>query len=62
MQRVGRGVGGAGEQLLAVVGQQPPEVVEVHEAILAERWANVQVGFSGTPLGRVLTSDLALSP
>ena len=34
-QRVLGGLGGPGEQVLAVVGQQPPEGVEVHRASLA---------------------------
>ena len=35
-QRVLGRLGGPGEQLLAVVGEQPAEVVEVHAAILSE--------------------------
>ena len=50
-------LGGPGEQLLAVVGEQPAEVVEVHAAILSEVRADAP-DRSGTPSGRVLDSSV----
>ncbi len=54
------------QQLLAVVGQQPPEGVEVHPGILSVRRAHPAARHLttpvGTPTGRVLASGLALSP
>jgi hypothetical protein len=61
LERVLGGLGGAGEQALSGLGEQPAKGVEVHRRIVSHRARCRVPARAGTRLVRVLSSALALS-